>query len=336
MYAIRLLLLSALLMIGLPAVPAWAGNCNTPYTGAQLLNDVQVMQFAMRNEDDASFAVAAGRMEAGLPCLNTAISAQVFATTYRFMGVWYIKKGDTNLARRWFRSAVELEPTYEFSAADLEMGDPIRALFEEERQNIVTKPTPIEGMSLNVPAGSTLTLDGRPLVTPAATLDRFHVIQQIGSDKAVRAVWLISGNEFPEVLLRAQVASAPVETKKPKNPPASGGNTATTGSGSNSAQPRAVVRTRPAEKTPLLIAGGTALLGAGALYGVAMLQERQFHPASMEELTFQTPDEVDAAGSTINALIMGAGGLAAVGLGIGYWGIIIDDGGLGVRFAAPF
>jgi hypothetical protein len=190
-------------------------------------------------------------------------------------------------------------------------------------------------MGLNIPAGSTLTLDGRPLLVPSATLDRFHVIQQVGSDKAVRAVWLIAGNEFPEVLLRAQSGPAPAQTKKPKDKPAEATANATQG-GSSTAQPRAVTRTRPPEKTPLLIAGGTALLGAGALYGVAALQERAFHPASMDQLTFQNPEEVDQAGATINALIMSAGGLAVVGLGVGYWGVIIDDGGLGVRFAAPF
>lgn len=328
-----------LLFLLLFPLTARAGDCPNPYSGSQLMNDIQVMQFAMRNVDEASFAVAAGRLESGLPCLNTVVTSQVFATSYRLMGVWYFKKGDPKLGRKWFRASLELSPTAEFSADDLESNDPIRLAFEEERNNLTADATPLEGVSLNVPSGSKLTIDGRPLTAPSASLDRFHIVQQVGTaDNSVRVTWLISGNELPQQILRT-TAAAPVaaednkkKDKKTKEEPV----VATTTTTGGRPQPTVVTRLRPPEKTPLMIAGGVAILGAGGLYGAAVVMEQKFHPTSPQDIAFSSPEEVDAAASTINALILGAGGLAVAGLSVGSWGVLMDGGAVGVRFVTGF
>jgi hypothetical protein len=329
----RLILLA---LLWLPLAPrVYAAACPQPYSGAQLLNDIQVIQFALRSLDEASFAVAAGRMDTGIACLNSPVQPQVFATAYRYMGMWYYFKQDNNIARRWIRSSLELDPTFEFSAQELEAGHPLRAIWDEERAALNVEEVPIEGQVLNLPAGSRLTIDGRALDAPAATLDRYHIIQQIGMDNSVRATWLIAGNDLPPGLLRdssmvGPVVEEPQETgrKKKEEPVAVEGEVGVP------AQTR-VERVRPPEKTPLMIGGVVALLGAGAMYGGAIAAERQFHPAE-GDYPFATEGELDSAQALVNGLIMGAGGLVAVGVGVGYWGIVIDDGGAGLTFTRKF
>ncbi|HNC98032.1 MAG TPA: hypothetical protein PKW90_18015 [Myxococcota bacterium] len=321
------------LLLALPGM-AFAGSCPTPYNGAQLLNDIQLMQLSLRNEDDASFATAAGRLDSGMACLTTAAPPQVFATAYRLMGVWYWYKQDNGIARRWIRSSLELDPSFQFGADDLAPDHPIRAIFDEERNNLDIAEVPVDGMVLNVPAGSRLVMDGRALDKPAATLNRFHVVQQVGTDNGVRAVWLIAGNSFPETLMHeagaAPVAEAPKEKKKKKGEEEVA--PATTGG----VQVQRVERQRPPEKTPIMVAGGVMLVGAGAVYATAIVLEQQFHPPDWGELKFQNEADMNAAGNLVNGLILGAGGLALAGLGVGYWGITIGDSGFGVHFATDF
>lgn len=327
----RLALLSLLVLPGV----AYAGDCQTPYNGAQLLNDIQMLQLSLRNEDDTSFATAAARLDVGVPCLTSPAPPQVFAAAYRMLGLYYYQKQDEALARRWLRSSLELDPSYEFGAEDLPFDSPLRGIFEDERNNLSVEVRALPDMELNIPAGSRLAIDGRPLTVAAATPERFHLVQQLGSDNGVRSVWLISGNDLPPQVIKPKVAAEPVEEpKKKKSKPAEA--TATTAGGTTTGQPRRVERQRPPEKTPLMIAGAVVLVGAGATYATAVVLEQQLHPDADGNLKYHTPDEVDAAASMVNGLILGAGGLAVAGVGLGYWGFSLDEHAWGVQFVGHF
>ncbi len=78
-----------------------------------------------------------------------------------------------------------------------------------------------------------------------------------------------------------------------------------------------VKRVRPKAKTPLMIAGGVAALGAGGLYGASFATRAKFDAASTEE-------EMLKYRSSTNALVIASGVTLALGLGVEYTAIILD------------
>lgn len=312
---------------------AWStaarAECAQPYPGDQLVNDLQVMQVALRNLDEATFATAGKRLEAGIPCLTSSAPSPIFASAYRYIGAYhFLVNNDPTQASRWFRTALEIDPTYAWDANELDLSHPMRQVFEQERANANPDPVAIPGKVINKPAGSTVTIDGRPLTEPAATVDRPHVIQQIGSDRGVRGSWLVEGNAIPPQFLRDEMAPAEpvaeVETKPTKKK--KGDENLTQPSEGLAVQK--VERLRPAEKTPLMIGGALGIAAAGGLYAAAFAERQQFEQAS-------TTEELDAARTATNAMVIASGGVLVLGLGIGYWGIVLD-GGAGVGVAGHF
>jgi hypothetical protein len=304
---------------------AWA-ECTQPYLGDQLVNDLQVMQVALRNLDEATFATAGKRLEAGVPCLTSSAPSPVFASAYRYIGAYYFLVGnDPAKASRWFRTALEIDPTYAWDANELDLGHPMRAAFEQERGSADTTPVAIAGKVINKPAGSTITIDGRPLTEASATADRPHVIQQIGSDRSVRGSWLIDGNAIPPQFLRDEMAPATaVAEPEPVKPTKKKKGEENLTQPSEGLQVQKVDRMRPAEKTPLMIGGALGVVAAGGIYAAAFAERQQFDRAS-------TTEDLDASRTATNALVIASGGVLVLGLGIGYWGIVLDSGaGVGV------
>jgi len=90
----------------------------------------------------------------------------------------------------------------------------------------------------------------------------------------------------------------------------------------------AVERLRPPMKTPLLVIGGVGLAGAGGTYAASYVMQQRFQEAT-------TTDEIESLRATTNALVLGAGGAALLGVGLGYWGVLLD-GGVGLSFSRQF
>jgi outer membrane biosynthesis protein TonB len=86
-----------------------------------------------------------------------------------------------------------------------------------------------------------------------------------------------------------------------------------------------VQRVRPVMKTPLLLLGGASLLGAGGTYAASYLMHQRFEAAT-------TTDEANQLKTSTNALVIASGGIAVLGVGLGYWGVLLDGGvGLGLH-----
>ena len=79
----------------------------------------------------------------------------------------------------------------------------------------------------------------------------------------------------------------------------------------------------PDERTrskPLLIGGGLALAAAGGLYAVAGVWRNAYD--DLDNPNVQTTDDLSALRARTNAAVIGSGGLAVVGLGLGTLGLI--------------
>lgn len=325
----------SLLLVALVAPASARAACVQNYTSEVLVSDLTTLQLALRNLDETSFNAAGARLEIGLPCIGNPVPPMVFASAYRYIGAYKYLQNDMAGARRWFRTALELDPSYNWDANEVELDSPIRAIFEEERASTAIEPVKVEGKILAQPAGSTFAMDGRPLTAAAATPDRPHVLQQIATaDRSVRGTWVIEGNAIPEQLLQDAVVAGPTaeeeqkaaKEKKKAGPVAKTEKIAQveyTDSGAIK-----VERMRPPEKTPLLIVGATAIAAAGGLYAATFATRAEFEASGTTKELVQTQ-------TMTNALVLASGGALLVGLGIGYWGVVLD-GGASVGISGQF
>ena len=139
----------------------------------------------------------------------------VLSSVYRYMGLHAYFRGDEAQARSWFRSALELDSTFDWDVSELPVDDPLRPIFEEERSRAGTEKVAVSDTArLNIAEGKRLSVDGRTITQPALTKDRPHLVQLIdGATNTVESVWLIEGNALPPQLVidggAAAVASAP-------------------------------------------------------------------------------------------------------------------------------
>jgi len=79
-------------------------------------------------------------------------------------------------------------------------------------------------------------------------------------------------------------------------------------------------RKRPVEKTPLMIAGGVAILGAGGLYYWSSVARKNFDESG-------TTEDSEKFRQQTNSLVIASGAVLAIGAGVLTWGIILDDSG---------
>lgn len=293
--------------------------CPDPYTGVELASDLSALGTSLRDQDNERFAAAAKKVEDGLLCAEQAFPRMAYASAYRYLGVAHYRSGDEAGARRWFRTALELESTYNWDVDEMDFADPLRAIFEVERGVAGVAAVPVQGQALATVEGSQWLLDGRLLTIPSATPDRPHLLQQVSTaDQRVQAAFLIDGNTFPAEALRATVVVAeapPPRARKSKQPaPAQ-----VTGKTEDGYQVVRIERIRPPLKTPLLVAGGVGLLGGGAVYALSYMSRQDFEAAT-------TTDALYAAQKKTNLLVLASGGVFAVGLGVGYVGVTLDSG----------
>lgn len=362
--------------------PSAEAACTAPYTGASLVKDLGSVALALRNMDDRAFASSGKALEAGLPCLDQTAPPQLYASAYRYVGaVHFLVDNDPDGARRWFRSSLELEPTYEWDAQELDLGNPMRGVWESERPNAQGDGELVAGKQLDVPSGSALLLDGRNLVEARATTNRPHMLQSavVGSRHADSS-WLIDGNGFPEDVLKAPtpvavVVEDPKKAKKAKAEPAAKEPVAkaeptksepvakaeptkaeptksepkskaepvakaepakeskaakvSVTTGDDGVQHMTVQRTRPKEKTPLLIIGGVGLAAAAGLYAYSWKVGQDFNEAT-------TTEDLERLQASNHAFVIASGASLLVGAGIGYWGVVLDGNTVGFSFGGRF
>lgn len=308
---------AGLVACSLAAAPsvAHAADCARPYTTAELSRDLSAMTAALRATDEDAYKQTGERLAGQMACVRAALPTRVFASSYRHIGAYYYLAGDFEASKRWFRVAIELEPSFEWDVAELAIDHPLRRAFDAQRATATEQSVRVAGKDLAVPAGSTLMLDGRKITEPEATLDRPHLLMVVGDDRSVRQVVQFEGNAFPDEFLKdaednVAVAAAPTRKSKGKQE-----KVLDPGDEFSTVQ---VYRVRPPAKTPLMLAGGAVALTGGALYATSAVTRKRFDSAT-------TVADLERYRSLTNTLVVAAGATFAVGLGIEYVGIIIDD-----------
>ena len=176
-------------------------------------------------------------------------------------------------------------------------------------------PVALEGKELNVPSGSTLLLDGRPLTLPAATLDRPHLLQVMSTaDGAMRQVEWIQGNAIPERFIVEAGSTAPLTAEELRPSPEE----------EDLFQVTTVKRVRPKAKTPLMLVGGATGLAAGGLYMMSSQYRGDFESA-------KTTEQLEQAARMTNAMVVASGLTLVVGVGVEFAGIRLGFTGTGIQ-----
>ena len=127
-------------------------ECPTPYTAAALGGDLGVMSSSLRGGDRAAFKIAGAALNRGLPCVDAPLAPVVLASVYRYAGLQAYFTGDSRKAEGWFRSALELDSSFDWDVKELAIDDPIRSVFEAQREAAGLERVP--GDSYPRPVGS--------------------------------------------------------------------------------------------------------------------------------------------------------------------------------------
>jgi hypothetical protein len=313
------------------APPAHA-ECKTAYTNAQFSQDLGQLTVALRNLDEPTFKKVAATLESNIQCIRQPAAPQILAAAYRYIGVYRYLDGDEKDARRWFLTALEIEPTYEWDVTELPENHPIRKIFDEERDAAGAPAVAIEGMQLKQMAGASIQLDGRAWDKASATTGRPHLFMIVSSsDHSIRQAVLIDGNQFPKQYVEpippptpdvaAETARNDKKSKKKK------GEAATDETAEKSDQltvdqivgVEQVQRIRPAAKTPLMITGLVGALAGGGLYAATFATHSKFDQAT-------TTTDLEHYQALTNALVAASGITFGVSVGVGYAGVMMSGG----------
>ncbi len=324
-------LLTAVLLLSLSAPRLAAAECASTYTPSQLTDDMSAMTEALRNLDEATFKQIGQKMEARLPCVGRKLPARVYASAYRYIGTQHYLNQDRASANRWFLTALELDPTFEWDINDLGPGHPLRAAFDAQRELAAIDPEAIPGKKLLVPAGSAIFLDGRELTEAAVTPGRPHLFQIISvADESLRQSFIIEGNAIPAQFLQDDI-DEPVATQTD----AGSGRRSRKGSEVSEGEIAYgdirvvyVDRVRPPAKTPLMLAGGAGMMIAGGLYAASYATHGRFEQAS-------TTADLLRYQSLTNTLVIASGISAVAGVSVGYAGVMMS-GSPGVFIGGRF
>ncbi len=313
-------------MLTLFLASAYAADCEGVYTSDKMLMDLGTMAGALREHQDELLVASGDALEKGIVCMAEPMPAPLFAQVYRFLGMASLAGADDDKASMWFRTARELEPTYEWDILDVDPGSHSWDVYEAARAYEAADPVVVEGKDLNVPAGSRIFIDGRRLTEAAATQDRFHLVQQVGSDGAVRNSWVVVGNRLPASLLidavmtdnevaaiEEEAIREEKENRRKKDPEVLSG-------GYTTDDVVLIERDRPPMKTPLLVIGGAGLIAAGGVYAASYSARGSFDDAT-------TTEDLDAAYTLTRTLVLASGGVLLAGGAVGAWGVLLDGGG---------
>lgn len=318
-----------MLLLTLLIGTADASVCAEDYNGDQFLADMTAAQSALRGGDDYGFINAVTSLQGGLDCLSEALPPRVLASAYRMIGAQIVLEGDTADGQRWFRTALELDPTFRWDITEFSQEGTDALVRDAWNAELGTshevQTLPDMGLSLD---GGRLLIDGRELKAPQAALNRYHLLQLLAGDGVVQQVWVVEGNNFPEELLGPDSSAAPVadlepdEEEKPvkekrQREPREKRQKDDIGS----AGVISVERTRPPLKIPALVAGGVGLAASGGLYAMSFGAANDFESATTE-------DELLDARTRANSLVVTSAAIAAAGAGLTTWGVMMDGGSM--------
>ena len=241
-------------------------------------------------------------LEANLPCMKTPAPPQLFATAYRYIGIGYYQEGNEEAAKKWFRTALELDPNHKWGVSEIKSADPIYKLYEEARNDATVDLVLVDGKRLKAPEGTVVYVDGRVWKEPGLTPNRPHIVFIASrADRHIIDRFIIDGGELPPLLL---IDGAPDRKKEEQ-------------SAEDMFAVTKVKRVRPPAKTPLLVSSLTTLAAAGGVYGYTFTTNQQFYDAT-------TTTDKQAIRQKNNSLIVTSIAIGTLGLGVGYAGMIID------------
>jgi hypothetical protein len=334
-------------------------SCDAPVSLGDLVDTLSTVEGAIRGGDFPAAGAGAERLAGSLPCVDAVMPTLVAHRVYRGIGAGLYVVGDEAVADRWLRTALELDPTFQFGVEELSSDHPLRGHLEDLRRE-TADPVPVDGMAF---AASPVFLDGREIKRPEARLDRFHLLQLDPASGDLRSE-VIDGNDFPDDLLTEGAAD---ESKD--DPVASSGLTDKEIRRAEKMQRREarkqakyqprfdkdgnIIRRRPAEKTPLMIVGGVIVASAAGIYGASLsTRDRMRSISSVADVNdgvapdgkwtpcapdedvgtngcLRDPaDEVDRLAGVTNRLFVASAAVAAVGVGTFTWGAIVNDQGV--------
>lgn len=293
--------LAAIALFATLPVTAQAGTCESPYDFDTLLNDLGAAEAGLRAMDYAAAMQSAQAMRDGLPCLDQVLPIIIAPRALRAIAAGLYVGGEPEEAARWFRSALELDPGFDYAKQGLPTNHPIVRAWGSVRSEAAQEAVVAEDLELGE---GKHWLDGKPLETPAATPEAMHVYQY--QTDAVRT-WVIEGNAFPREATGwlpepepAPITAVVLESGQPTLP---------------SLPPPSEIRARawPTERVALVGGGIAALAGSGVLYALSADARGRFDSAN-------TQSDLDHWRSQTNAYAVGSGatfvaGASALGLG---------------------
>ncbi len=317
-----------MLLLTLLIGTADAGVCAEDYTGDDFLDDMTTAQSALRSGDDYSFINAVTSLQGGLDCLSEALPPRVLASAYRMIGAQIVLEGDTADGQRWFRTALELDPTFRWDISEFSQEGTdalVRDAWNAELGTSHEQQT-LSGVGLSA-GGGRLLLDGREIRAPQAALARYHLLQLLGEGGAVEQAWVIEGNDFPDEVLGSDSSAAPVADRGADEEPEEGRRERTQREPRERRQKDAigsagvisVERNRPPLKIPAMVVGGLGLAAGGGLYAMSFGAAGDFESATTEAALLD-------ARSRANTLVLASAALTAAGAGLGTWGVLMDGG----------
>lgn len=260
------------------AAPLPVDSCPARTRAAAFDAAVADAEVAVRMLDAGALSLALGRAGEVLPCLEDPLYPDQLARWYRARGIEAVVAGDPTTAESWFRGARDLLPAFR-------MDDTLGAGILEAW----ARATPSEGTAALPRADGSWSVDGR--AASAAPTDHPWVLQWLGPDGAVRG----------SAVLDAGVVEPPF--------------------GVASASPRvAAAAPAPVPAAPPTRGHASRGLAVGALasgllagFGVAQAADWK-----ADVLTSTAPSDEQRGVVTANRVVgYGAGGLAAVSVGLG-------------------
>jgi len=247
----------------------------------------------------------------------------MLAGVYRALGLYAHEARLTDDVVLWFRTSLELDPTFDWGVDEIASDSPIREIWRTEALVEGVEVQRIEGMALSAPDGGSITLDGRPWTIAGATTGRNHLLQLHSNTGQLRRSWVINGNELPEsFLVESSETTQEVSTATVAGVGVIDRDLPT---GYLLSDITAVHRVRPVLKTPSLVGGGAGLIAATTIYAATFWSRSQFNNAQTEE------DMLSMRGLN-NAMVLASGGLVVVGSAVTWWGVTMSERGIGLSW----
>jgi hypothetical protein len=282
------------------------------FTAKQAALTLSQINSALVKKDTKQIIRDAATLEANLPCMRTPAPPQVFAASYRYIGLGHYYRGDNSTAERWFRTALELNPSHHWGVNEISSDEEVFGIYESQRSIAKTDLVPIEGMQLLPPENTAIYIDGRLWNVASVTPDRPHIVLVASlTDRHIISRHLIDGNNMPDILM----AKADPENDKKKQKTKKSDKDVSEIDQMFAVQK--VKRVRPKAKTPMLISGAATMVVAGGIYSYTILTNEAFYAAT-------TTDEKTAIRKKNNSLIILSMVVAGMGVGVEYAGIMLD------------